>query len=829
MGKDYYGLLGVSKSANDDEIKKAYKKMALKWHPDRNKDNTEAASKKFKEISEAFEVLSDKNKRAVYDQFGEEGLKGAPPPGAGGEGGFGGGFPGGGFSSGGFPGGTTFTFTSGGPGMGGGSGFRPSDPNSIFDQFFKQFGGMGGGGGMGGMGGMGGARGGFGGMDDDDHFGGGSPFSAFGGGMPGGFSSESPRSSGRRASSMNGRKAEPLPDIIHPLKLSLEEIYSGTKKHLKLRRKLLDGQMEAKEIEIEVLPGWKAGTKVRYARMGNERPDGESADVVFVVEEKEHPRFKRDGDDLITTCKVPLLEALAGDGGATQTIELLDGNSRQIRTPASVVKPGQKSRIPGLGMPVRKDGKVVRKGDLVVEWEVVFPDRITDSQKIDVDNYWDSSAIPPPHRLSGTGAYPSERTSTEQPSGYTPPANPFLTPPINTVQDMQHDRYTNIDGPGQSYSSPWLEKQNEKKRSKVLIIGSIIGLLLLIGIGVGVGVAVSNSKKPGNSSSSGSGGSKDGSMVAIPGTAGVVKADPNDPSKFETDPRLKNSFYGFAYTPLGALMPNCGATQPNVTEDMQLLSQITTRVRLYGADCNQTALVLQAIQDAKLKLDVFVGICSRIRAITTYGVDHIAGITVGNEYILNSVTAAGTNDASSPAGLAAAAKLVQMIQDTRSMLAGMNLSKNIPVGSSDAGSFFNTPLLEAIDYGLANVHPWFADQTIQNAAGWTYDFFQQTNIAQAAAVPNKPSMYIAETGWPTKSSNASTQTNGASDASVPNLQIFLDTFVCASNTNQTQYFFFEFKDEPWKDVMYGGVEGWWGLFDSDKKLKDVTIPECSHS
>ncbi|KAG9102423.1 hypothetical protein FS749_000013 [Ceratobasidium sp. UAMH 11750] len=393
MGKDYYALLGVSKSATDDEIKKGYKKMALKWHPDRNKDNTEVASKKFKEISEAFEVLSDKNKREVYDRFGEEGLKGAPPPGAGGDGGFGGAFPAG-FGGGGFPGGTTFSFSSGGPG-GIGGGFRPSDPNSIFDQFFKQFGGMGGG--MGGMGGMGG---GFGGMDDD-HFGGGggSPFSAFGGGMPGGFSSESPRTSGRRASSMNGRRAEPLQDVIHPLKLSLEEIFSGTKKHLKLRRKLLDGQMEAKEIEIEVLPvsaiftlnagddlpdvaqGWKAGTKVRYARVGNERPDGESADVVFVVEEKEHPRFKRDGDDLITTCKIPLLEALAGDGGATQTIELLDGTKRPVRTPASIVKPGQKSRIPGLGMPVRKDGKVIRKGDLVVEWEVVFPERLSDSQK----------------------------------------------------------------------------------------------------------------------------------------------------------------------------------------------------------------------------------------------------------------------------------------------------------------------------------------------------------------------------------------------------------------------------------------------------------------
>ena len=90
-----------------------------------------------RQISEAFEVLSDSNKRAVYDQFGEEGLKGGPPPpGAGGSpfgaGAGAGGFPGGaGFSS--FPGGSTFTFTTGGPGRGGRTEFSPSDPNKIFE------------------------------------------------------------------------------------------------------------------------------------------------------------------------------------------------------------------------------------------------------------------------------------------------------------------------------------------------------------------------------------------------------------------------------------------------------------------------------------------------------------------------------------------------------------------------------------------------------------------------------------------------------------------------------------------------------------------------
>ncbi|EER15317.1 conserved hypothetical protein [Perkinsus marinus ATCC 50983] len=145
-GKDYYKILGIPRSASESQIKGAYRKAALKWHPDKNTDNKEEAEKKFYDISEAYEALSDPEKRKIYDQFGEEGLK------QGGGGGGDGGFGGGGFNvrpedifnaffGQGGPGGGSFHFEFGTGGFGGGSG------------------GFGGGsGGFGGFGGAGGRR-----------------------------------------------------------------------------------------------------------------------------------------------------------------------------------------------------------------------------------------------------------------------------------------------------------------------------------------------------------------------------------------------------------------------------------------------------------------------------------------------------------------------------------------------------------------------------------------------------------------------------------------------------------------------------------------------
>src|SRR3989344_3473026 len=87
---DYYDILGVSKSASAEEIKKAYRKQALEWHPDRHKDNKEEAEKRFKEINEAYQVLSDPQKKSAFDQFGHDaftpggGFRGGGNPFAGG-------------------------------------------------------------------------------------------------------------------------------------------------------------------------------------------------------------------------------------------------------------------------------------------------------------------------------------------------------------------------------------------------------------------------------------------------------------------------------------------------------------------------------------------------------------------------------------------------------------------------------------------------------------------------------------------------------------------------------------------------------------------------
>uniref|UniRef100_A0A0D9WJP7 J domain-containing protein n=1 Tax=Leersia perrieri TaxID=77586 RepID=A0A0D9WJP7_9ORYZ len=348
MGLDYYKILGVDKAASDDDLKKAYRKLAMKWHPDKNPNNKKEAENKFKQISEAYEVLSDPQKRAVYDQYGEEGLKGQVPP----------------------PGATFFSTGGDGPNV---FRFNPRNAEDIFAEFFgssSPFGGMGGG--MGGgpgmrMGGGGGPR--FSSsIFGDDIFG-----SGFGGGADG-------HHHGMHAG--GGGRALKAPAIERKLPCSLEELYKGTTKKMKISREIADASGKTIPVEeiltIDVKPGWKKGTKITFPEKGNEQPNVIPADLVFIIDEKPHPVFTRDGNDLVVTQKIPLAEALTG-----YTVQLMTLDGRSLTIPiSSVISPGYEEVVRGEGMPIPKDPS--KKGNLRVKFDIKFPSRLTADQKTGV-------------------------------------------------------------------------------------------------------------------------------------------------------------------------------------------------------------------------------------------------------------------------------------------------------------------------------------------------------------------------------------------------------------------------------------------------------------
>ncbi|BGP01034.1 Glycoside hydrolase family 17 protein [Rhodotorula toruloides] len=365
----------------------------------------------------------------------------------------------------------------------------------------------------------------------------------------------------------------------------------------------------------------------------------------------------------------------------------------------------------------------------------------------------------------------------------------------------------------------------KKRNWKKWAIGGLLGAVVIGGVVGGIAAWKAHSGGSNSSSSSGS-----GKMQYIDGTAKVVKWNPSDPSQFETDSRLKPIFYGLAYTPYNALEPWCGATLNNVTQDIILMSQMTTRLRMYGSACNQTQLVLQAIQDTKVNMTVWLGAYVGdnttvnaqqqefvLDALKIYGADHVSGVTIGNEYVLNAAADQKTT---------AINYLVQQMSSFRTALAALNLPKTLPVGTADAGSAFTTTLAAGADFIMANVHPWFGGLAIDQAAGWTWEFFEENDVAISNQVSNKPTPYIAETGWPTASMTPENATLGGAVAGVSELQTFLNTYPCQANANSSYYFYFEPFDEPWKE-QFGGVEPYWGLFDSNRKLKDITFPTCS--
>ncbi|XP_014518297.1 dnaJ protein homolog 1 [Vigna radiata var. radiata] len=329
---DYYGILEVDKNASEEELKKAYRKLAMKWHPDKNPTNKKEAEIRFKQISEAYEVLSDPQKREIYDRYGEGGLKGEIPTRDEGM--------------------ASFFRTGDGPQP---FNFNPRNANNIFAEVFgssSPYGGMGrgfecGGRGLGTRGRSWVSRS-FPGMFGNDMF------------REGGPMNEAPR-----------RKAPP---IQNTLLCSLEELYKGSTRKMKISRQitLASGRVFPVEeiLNIEIQPGWKKGTKITFPEKGNEQPNVIAADLVFIIDEKPHGIFTRVGNDLVVTQKISLREAEALPGYTIQ-LTTLDGRDLNIAI-NNATDPDYEEVITGEGMPIAKDPS--KKGNLRIKFNIEIPD-----------------------------------------------------------------------------------------------------------------------------------------------------------------------------------------------------------------------------------------------------------------------------------------------------------------------------------------------------------------------------------------------------------------------------------------------------------------------
>ena len=317
--KDYYKVLGVERSASADEIKRAYRKLARKYHPDINKEA--GAEDKFKEVSEAYEVLSDAEKRKAYDQFGanwKEGQNFRPPPGWEEQYGFGGAHPGGGQAG------------AGGFGSGGFGG-NASDFSDFFETLFGK---------------AGRARGGAGGF---------SGFSSRGGG--GGIR-------------MKGE------DVHARVTIDLADAYNGAQRAISLRIPEQDASgrvtYREKTLNVRIPKGVKEGQHIRLKGQGGPGIGGGPAgDLLMEIHFRPDTRFKAEGRDVYLDLPAAPWEAALG---AKVKVPMPGGGTLEVKIPAGS-QCGRKLRLKGKGIP----GKI--PGDFYVVIQVVLPPADTGKAK----------------------------------------------------------------------------------------------------------------------------------------------------------------------------------------------------------------------------------------------------------------------------------------------------------------------------------------------------------------------------------------------------------------------------------------------------------------
>lgn len=322
--KDYYEVLGVDKNADDETIKKAYRKLAKKYHPDTNAGNAEA-EKKFKEISEAYAVLSDKEKRKEYDQFGNGDFEGGNP----------------------FGGGTSYRYyTNGDPNQGYQEfHFEGGNMDDIMEELFGH---------MGGMGHMGGGFG-----SDRSHRSSRTSFynSGFDNGFDGGFA----------GSSMNN-------NIETEMTISFDDAVFGCDKLISLQ----DPHSSAtpKKLKVHIPAGIASGQTVRLKGKGRTS----AGDLLIKVTVEEKIGYERKGMDIYTTVNIPYeIAALGGEA----TIPTLYGNVKcKIK---EGTQSGCKIRLKGKGVVSMKNSS--QYGDQYATVQIQVPRHLSAEAKQKLKEY----------------------------------------------------------------------------------------------------------------------------------------------------------------------------------------------------------------------------------------------------------------------------------------------------------------------------------------------------------------------------------------------------------------------------------------------------------
>ena len=341
--RDYYEVLGVDRGADDATLKKAYRKLAKKYHPDTNAGNADAADK-FKEVNEAYDVLSDPKKKKMYDQFGHAAFEAGADPGAGA----------GGFS--GFHGGTNGGYQE--------FHFNGEDMDDIFgDIFGNMF--------------HGSHRGssGFGGSNRSySHFGGGSGFhsrsgfgsNGFGGSGFGGFHQQDFAQKGS--------------DVKASINVTFDEAAFGADKRISLSGP--DGSSGAPQtLQVHIPAGIDTGKSIRLKGKGMPGTGGgEPGDLLLKVTVGTRPGYERKGSDVYTTISIPYTTAVFG---GEATVPTLYGNV--ICKIREGMQSGSKIRLRGKGIVSMKNPGV--RGDQYVTIQIQVPQNLNYTAKEKLHEY----------------------------------------------------------------------------------------------------------------------------------------------------------------------------------------------------------------------------------------------------------------------------------------------------------------------------------------------------------------------------------------------------------------------------------------------------------